>query len=158
MARVVLEQRSRSGCGTVVLLAILGFVGYVIIFNSLNKPIEAGPREMALRAIGKLGRPPGWDRIEITEAKENSYSLTLIYTSTPANPAAVGLDTYRIGRAMLDELVASGLHPSRDRTSLWIWAQSPAGRGETGEKLVRIHGHTEYNYSTDGFEFKPWKP
>jgi Na+-transporting methylmalonyl-CoA/oxaloacetate decarboxylase gamma subunit len=116
----------------------------------------AGPSaaQLAWNAVSKVMVQPKWDRIEITEAKDNDYLLTLVYRSPPSDLFEVEVDTTAIARAMLSELVASGYHPSRDFTSVFVWAQRPV-RGETGEALVATYGYTVYDYGRDSLEFTP---
>jgi hypothetical protein len=117
---------------------------------------DRAPKQWAMRAIDKLRGT--WDRIDVDTAKENKYVLKVVYGSPPTNPAVIWLDTRTVARAVLSELVAVGRHPSSDHISLWVWAQSLAGKGETGRQLVIPHGHAEYNDQNDQIEFKPWKP
>jgi hypothetical protein len=139
--------------GTAALL-----IGCLIILGASgsNDPVE---KALANTAISKISYQPGWDRVEADLVQSNNYSLKLFYRPPgPDNIVMVIQDTREIARAMLGELVASGHSPSRDHTFLWVWAQVPVDRGETGEQLVRVYGHTEYNSGSDQLEFKPWKP
>jgi hypothetical protein len=91
-------------------------------------------------------------------AGRNEYVFKLIYRAPPGDIATVIDDTKKIARHVLVHLMAKGWHPASDHTFLWVWAQTPAGKGETGEQLVHMYGHLEYNYDNDRLEFKPWKP
>jgi hypothetical protein len=134
-------------------LAILGFI--VVACSSGNDPAA---EQLAQRVIGNLGSGTGWDHVEIETAQQNEYVLKLVYHEPPSDSSTVWQDTRRIALAVLSELVATGRHPSSDHTFLWVWAQCPAGRGETGAELVQVYGHMEYDYDTDQLEFKPWNP
>jgi hypothetical protein len=54
------------------------------------------------------------------------YVLELTYRrSGPVSLVAPILDTQKIARTVLSELVAAGNNPSSERTFLWVWAQTP---------------------------------
>lgn len=145
----------RIGCLAMAVL-VVGTLIYVGIESNREDPAAEA---LANRAVIRIGNGIGWDHIEVKEAKYHSYTLKLVYRAPgPDNIFTVIEDTRKIARAILGELVASGHNPSSDGTFLWVWAQVQAGRGETGAQLVRIYGHTEYNFDNDQLEFKPWKP
>ena len=100
----------------------------------------------------------GWDHIEIDTAKKNIYVLKLVYRVPAPDIFIVITDAKNIARHVLTQLIAHGAHPASDQIFLWVWAQAPAGKGETGTQLVRVFGHVEYNYHNDQLEFKPWQP
>lgn len=148
--------KTRIGCLGVVALIVGGIIAIGIIGSSTDDPAA---KALANRVVSKVSYGVGWDHVEIDTAKSNDYAMKIVYRAPgPDNIFSVADDTKKIARAVLSELVASGHSPSRDHTFLWVWAQVPAGKGETGEPLVHIYGHAEYNSDNDRLEFKPWKP
>jgi hypothetical protein len=114
---------------------------------------KAAPQRLAQRAISKLPMQPKWDRIEIQEAKDNSYMLTLVYRYPPSSFIEIESDTKAIARAVLSELIASGVNPSSSWSSVGVFAERPI-RGETGASRVESYGHTMYNFNSDQLEFE----
>jgi hypothetical protein len=135
-------------------------VGLIVAFSAL-RPSGNDPAAVTLanRALSRVGHEIAWDRVEIETARSDDYTLKLVYRAPgPDNPAVPNLDTKKIARALLNELVMIGRRPANEHMTVWVWAQVPAGTGETGQPLVRVYGHTEYDPGTDRLEFKPWKP
>jgi hypothetical protein len=138
--------------------AILVVGGLFALGTISSMEDDPAAEAVASKAVTIVGYGVGWDHIKIDTAKSNEYALDLIYRPPgPDSIFTVITDTQKIARAVLSELVASGHHPADEHTFLWVWAEVPAGTGETGAKLVRIYGHTEYNSNSDQLEFKPWK-
>jgi len=151
------ERRRGSGVGG-CLGAIVFIIFAALVFGMFTSgSVDPAAKQLALRAISKIGLEAGWDHVEVTDAKPNEYELKLVYREPPSD-FAVRQDTRKLALAVLSELVATGRHPSNDGTFLWVWAQRPAGRGETGTDLVQVYGHMEYKADNDQLEFKPWKP
>jgi len=150
-----MEHRHIGRLGAAVLIVIGIFAGGMIGCSQEDPAAE----DVAAKTIIKVGGANGWDHIVIDTAKSREFAFNLIYR--PPGPDSIFTvvdDTKKIARAALGELIASGHNPAKERTFLWVWAQVPAGRGETGAQLVHIYGHTEYNFDNDQLEFKPWKP
>jgi hypothetical protein len=156
-AREAARAEGGRGLGIGGFLAILLFL---IVAGSLmlNSGDDPAAKQLAQTAIGRVGLGTGWDHVEVTTAKQNEYVLKLVYRGPPSDVFVVSQDTRKLALAVLSELTARGRHPSHEQTFLWVWAQRPAGTGETGAELVQIYGHMEYDYHTDQLEFKPWKP
>jgi hypothetical protein len=118
---------------------------------------DPAERQLVANALGKLEFSSNWDHIDINKATKNDYVLTLTYRDAngPVYRLIARADTLKIARVVLTELVAVGRRPASDRASLWVWAESPAGKGETGANLIYPYGSTRYNPSSDSFDFKP---
>jgi len=139
-------------------LVLAAFVGCSILTHcgGADDPAAKQLAELAVRFAMAEGK--GWDQIKIDTARKNKYAFTLTYREPPDNIATVIDDTKKIARHVLTHLAANGGSPARDHLFLWVWAQAPAGRGETGAQLVHAYGHLEYNDDYDRLDFKPWKP
>jgi hypothetical protein len=71
--------------------------------------------------------------------------------------AKVESDTKPIARATLAALINSGHQLAKEYISVFVFAQQSGLKGETGVELVRLFGHTSYDYNDDSLVFEPYK-
>jgi hypothetical protein len=144
-------------------MAFFVLIGIVNIYQESQRSEEkakvaqaAQEFEKVLRsAIGKF--PPKWLEVKVTEASDRSYSVNLVYSplAPPSGYGEVERDTKSVARACLRVLLSSGRNPKNERIWVSVSANKPEV-GETGAELVRVYGHTHYNYNRDQLVFEPY--
>ena len=151
---------------TLKALLVLGVIaGIRMIFvpedaakRKASEAHKAATMQLARSAIASLRMVPEWRSIEINEADDRDFSFTLDYREYPSGGLAeVESDTKLIARATLAALINSGHQPAKEYISVFVFAQQSGLKGETGVELVRLIGHTSYDYGDDSLVFKPYK-
>jgi hypothetical protein len=141
--------------GVVMLLCLLGFIAHTMASTDSKTPSAATlPVDKAAiaRVTTSLEAQPDWQRIEIGESPENSYSFTIHYKDWPEQPR-VEADTRRIAHAVLAELMRQGHSPAKESITVFVAAHQDGLSGETGQPLVRDLGMMHYDYNSDTLKF-----
>jgi len=135
-------------------------VGISVIWwvNLPKSPEQKAANEQATaiaqRAIASAQKST-WETVEVTNATDHSYDLTLWYRSKPDSYPAIEADTRLLIRAVLIELKNNGMVLSADNMMrITVFAHQHVF-GETGQPLVRNFGRVRYNSIGDKIEFIP---
>jgi hypothetical protein len=138
-----------------------GWIIAFLLFAGCSEADDPAAKQLALRAISGLQSQPNWDSCRSPKGHGSGLSIEPDYAGAPGtapDPLSIRQDTFQIVRAVLAQLVAAGQHPASAHTMIWVWAERPAGKGETGQNLVEPYGHAEYQAERDQIEFEPWRP
>lgn len=149
-------------------IAIIFFavVALVWLLGSLgeSKPIPAQQKvaeelaatKFAEAVLAGLKGSPKWSGLQVDEASERSYKLTLLYKTMPSSQFEVERDTKAVAQAALTQLVQQGRQPSQEHIFLTVWAHK-LEKGATGQAVVRVFGRALYDYNNDTIEYKRQK-
>lgn len=110
-------------------------------FQKIDKVIKAIPSS------------PNWDSIEIEEAGNHQYSLTIWYKNLPSGYSEVESDTKFVARTILKELMSSGVNPSNEMIFIFVYGSMHV-LGETGTNKIRAFGNAFYSPANDELKFE----
>ena len=116
---------------------------------------KSAAEALAKKVVASIKLKLKWQEIEVKNASDGDYTISLWYKKMPSGYQEISNDTKLIVRAFLKELVAQGKKPSEDMTTIFVHAYKKEP-GETQE-MVRSFGKAMYDYTVDAVVFEPRK-
>lgn len=109
-------------------------------------------KENILKDIG--GAKPYWSEITFEHNTDSDFNFIITYKKNANIQGLARNETEQIVRASLKRLMAEGRKPADDMTFINVTAFQDAGKGESGEPLVRNLGTARYDMNSDKIEFE----
>jgi DNA-directed RNA polymerase subunit RPC12/RpoP len=153
-------KKRPHGCLIIIgILFALGFLGQLINLDTKTAVVatetqgEVSKQELE-QLIAELPVKANWRAIDINNAKNAAYSLTLHYKGNVSAYEAAA-DTKLIIRKILAYFMQQGFEPSEKIFTLSVHADRDDLRGETGKPLFQDLGMSTYRTHRDQIEYIP---
>lgn len=126
-------------------------------YGLTNKRPKAGQHrsdayQLVTRAIAVIKMKPNWERLEIKRASNADYSIVIWYKFTPRGAEVVEVDTKLVARAILNEIIASGIDPKKSYVGVYVRGYKK-NAGLSNSRRISRFGRTHYDFKSGQFIF-----
>ena len=95
--------------------------------------------------------------VKIETNEKDNIKVGITYHTPRGSVGSIVYDTKTAVRGVIAALRYHDISPRESRIRITAWAREPAGIGETGQKLIRVFGHSRYNHDQDSINFHEFK-
>lgn len=110
------------------------------------------PEALAKKVVDGFKKGATVEAVEVTEAKQRRFNLTVWYKAAPT-VADAKRDTGALVKSILKELVADGVNPSDEFVIVRVHA-GKRDKGVTGKAVAADYAQSFYDPNTDQVKFE----